>query len=59
MKAVVYQGNGKIGIEERPRPVILDERDAILYYIWTNDLFQWDIHIKHGVPCQFREHPVP
>ncbi len=28
MKAVVYQGNGQIGMEERPVPHILDERDA-------------------------------
>ena len=47
MKAVVYQGNGKIGIEERPRPVILDERDVILEVTLTT-ICSSDIHIKHG-----------
>ena len=30
MKALVYQGKGQIGVEERPEPQILDERDAIV-----------------------------
>lgn len=47
MKAVVYQENGKIGIEERPRPVILDERDAILE-VTLITICSSDIHIKHG-----------
>ena len=47
MKAVVYQGNGEIGIEERPRPVILDERDVILEVTLTT-ICSSDIHIKHG-----------
>ena len=25
MKALVYQGKGQIGVEERPKPQILDE----------------------------------
>ena len=47
MKAVVYQGNGEIGIEERPRSVILDERDVILEVTLTT-ICSSDIHIKHG-----------
>lgn len=47
MKAVVYQGNGKIGIEERPMPCIVDERDAIIE-VTLATICSSDIHIKHG-----------
>lgn len=47
MKAVVYQGNGRIGMEERPVPHILDERDAIVKVTLTT-ICSSDIHIKHG-----------
>lgn len=56
MKAVVYQGNGRIGMEERPVPHILDERDAIVKVTLTT-ICSSDIHIKHGaVP---KAVPVP
>ena len=30
MRAVVYKGNGQIALEDRPMPVIMNERDAII-----------------------------
>ena len=30
MRAVVYQGNGRVSLEERPVPVIQDAGDAIV-----------------------------
>lgn len=47
MKAVVYKGNGEIALEERPEPVITDERDAIVKVTLTT-ICSSDIHIKHG-----------
>nr|WP_296264465.1 alcohol dehydrogenase [uncultured Merdimonas sp.] len=47
MKAVVYQGNGRIALEERPMPVLLDERDAIVKVTLTT-ICSSDIHIRHG-----------
>ncbi len=47
MKAVVYKGNGEITLEERPEPVITDERDAIVKVTLTT-ICSSDIHIKHG-----------
>lgn len=47
MKALVYQGKGQIGMEERPEPQILDERDAIVEVTLTT-ICSSDIHIKHG-----------
>lgn len=47
MKAIVYHGNGTIRLEERPRPVIQDERDAIVEVTLTT-VCSSDIHIKHG-----------
>ena len=47
MKALVYQGKGQIGVEERPKPQILDERDAIVEVTLTT-ICSSDIHIKHG-----------
>ena len=56
MKALVYQGKGQIGVEERPKPQILDERDAIVEVTLTT-ICSSDIHIKHGaVP---KAVPVP
>ena len=47
MKAVVYKGNGKVALEERPMPQILDEKDAIVRVTLTT-ICSSDIHIKHG-----------
>ena len=47
MKAVVYQGNGRIALEERPMPVLLAERDAIVKVTLTT-ICSSDIHIRHG-----------
>lgn len=47
MKAAVYKGNGKIVLEDRPVPKILDERDAIVEVTLTT-ICSSDLHIKHG-----------
>ena len=47
MKAVVYKGNGRIALEERPMPKIVDEKDAIVKVTLTT-ICSSDIHIKHG-----------
>lgn len=47
MKAVVYQGNGQIALQERPEPVIMDDKDAIVRVTLTT-ICSSDIHIKHG-----------
>ncbi len=47
MKAVVYQGNGRIGLEERPRPALRDPRDAIVQVTLTT-ICTSDLHIQHG-----------
>lgn len=47
MKAVVYRGNGRIALEERPRPEIIDEKDAIIQVTLTT-ICSSDIHIRHG-----------
>ncbi len=47
MKAVVYKGNGQIALEERPMPVLLDDRDAIVKVTLTT-ICSSDIHIRHG-----------
>jgi len=47
MKAVVYKGKGKIALEDRPVPKILDDRDAIIKVTLTT-ICSSDIHIKHG-----------
>ena len=47
MKAVVYKGNGKIALEDRPVPKIQDDRDALIKVTLTT-ICSSDIHIKHG-----------
>ena len=47
MKAVVYKGNGEIVFEERPMPVILDEKDAVIEVTLTT-ICSSDIHIRPG-----------
>ena len=47
MKAVVYQGHGKMTLEERPKPRLLHPKDAIIQVTLTS-ICSSDIHIKHG-----------
>lgn len=47
MRAVIYEGNGRIRLGERPVPVIQDERDAIIQVTLTT-ICSSDIHIRHG-----------
>lgn len=47
MKAVVYQGNGKIGMEERPIPQLKSEKDALVKVTLTS-ICTSDLHIRNG-----------
>ncbi len=47
MKAVVYKETGRIMITERPKPEIIDDRDAVVKVTLTT-ICSSDIHIKHG-----------
>lgn len=47
MKALVYKGNGKLDLVERPIPGIQDEHDAIVKVTLTT-ICSSDIHIRHG-----------
>ncbi len=47
MKAVVYKGQGEIALEERPKPELIEETDAIVKVTLTT-ICSSDIHIKHG-----------
>ena len=47
MKAVVYKENGKIEMEERPRPKIREKTDAVIKVTLTT-ICSSDLHIKHG-----------
>ena len=47
MRAVVYKEKERIALEERPRPVIQDEKDAVIEVTLTT-ICSSDIHIKHG-----------
>ena len=47
MKAVVYKGNGRVALEQRPVPVIQSEGDAVVRVTLTT-ICSSDIHIKHG-----------
>ena len=51
MKALVYKGNGIIQKEQRPFPVIKDEKDAIVK-VTISSICTSDLHIMHGaVTC--------
>ena len=54
MKAVVYHGNGKIGLEERPLPEIVEDTDALVE-VTLATICSSDIHIKHGVVPRAKE----
>lgn len=48
MKALVFQGIGKLGLEERPVPVIKEPTDAIVRVTRSNHLHQRPAHQKRG-----------
>ena len=47
MKAVVYEGKGRLVLKERPVPVLQEATDAIIRVTLTS-ICSSDIHIKHG-----------
>lgn len=47
MKAVVYEGNGILRLEERPIPHLMTPRDAVVRVTLTT-ICSSDIHILHG-----------
>ncbi len=47
MKALVYRGPEKIGVEDVPKPKIIDSDDAIVR-VTTSTICGTDIHIWHG-----------
>ena len=54
MKAVVYHGNGRIGLEERPIPELREDTDALVEVTLTT-ICSSDIHIKHGMVPKAKE----
>ena len=47
MKALTYIEHGKFALIEKPKPVILDSRDAIVR-VTLGSICTSDLHIKHG-----------
>lgn len=47
MKAVVYEGRGKIALKERPMPEILKDTDAVIR-VTLATICSSDLHIIHG-----------
>ena len=47
MKALTYMEHGKFELLEKPKPVILDDRDAIVR-VTLASICSSDLHIKHG-----------
>lgn len=47
MQAVVFEGNGRVTMQTRKRPTLLDPQDAIVKVTLTT-ICSSDIHIKHG-----------
>ena len=47
MKTYTYVSKGKFGFVEKPKPVILSERDAIVK-VTLASICSSDLHIKHG-----------
>ena len=54
MKALVYKGNHKVQLEDRPIPTITDERDAIVR-VTLSSICSSDLHIKHGAVPRAKE----
>ena len=57
MKALVYKGNGIIQKEQRPFPVIKDEKDAIVK-VTISSICTSDLHIMHGAVTRAKENIV-
>ena len=57
MKAVVYKGHEELVLEDRPIPVIKDERDAIVK-VTLSTICSSDLHIKHGTVPRARENNI-
>ncbi|KAJ5306847.1 hypothetical protein N7508_005862 [Penicillium antarcticum] len=47
MKAVIYNGDSKIAVEDRPKPMILEPTDAIIKVVHTT-ICGTDLHILQG-----------
>ena len=47
MKALTYIERGKFTLLKKPKPVILDDRDAIVR-VTLASICSSDLHIKHG-----------
>ena len=47
MLAYTYTGPGRFGLLEKPKPVLLDPRDAIVR-VSLASICTSDLHIKHG-----------
>ena len=57
MKAVVYKRPGEVVFEDRPMPVIKDERDAIVR-VTLSTICSSDLHIKHGAVPRAKEDTI-
>ena len=57
MQALVYHGKGKVALEERARPSILDPRDATVR-VTLASICASDLHIIHGAVPRAREDVV-
>lgn len=57
MKAVVYKGNGKIVLEERPIPTIKEATDVIVK-VTCSTICSSDLHIKHGTVPRAKENII-
>jgi threonine dehydrogenase-like Zn-dependent dehydrogenase len=58
MKAVVYTGEGRVSLEDRPRPEILEPTDAILK-VTAAGICGTDLHLVEGKVPGFEEGTVP
>ena len=47
MNALTYIEHGKFELIKKPKPVILDDRDAIVP-VTLASIYTSDLHIKHG-----------
>lgn len=54
MKALVFQGIGKLGLEKRPVPVIKEPTDAIVR-VTRSTICTSDLHIRNGAVPRARE----
>ena len=57
MKAVVYKGKGKVVLEDRPVPVLQDEKDVIVR-VTRSTICSSDLHIKHGTVPRAKENTI-